>query len=96
MPTFLSFSLRMRLRSLCVVLALATPVIAQNAVPTNSGAAPSDQSATEALQKAVQNPVASLISGSLQNNANFAYGPYNRMQTVLNIQPVIPIRLSED
>jgi len=70
--------------------------VAQNAVPANSGAAPSDESATEALQKAVQNPVASLISVPLQNNANFAYGPYNRTQDVLNIQPVIPIRLSEN
>jgi hypothetical protein len=53
-----------------------------------------DASATEALQKAVQNPVASLISVPLQNNTNFDYGPFNRTQDVLNIQPVIPIKLT--
>ena len=96
MPTFTFFSWRMRLRSLCVVLALATPAFAQNAVPTNSGAAPSEESATESLQKAVQNPVASLISVPLQNNMNLGYESFNRTQDVLNIQPVIPAHISEN
>lgn len=48
----------------------------------------------EALQKATQNPVASLISVPIQNNSNFNYGPYNRTQDVLNIQPVIPATLN--
>src|SRR5271166_2947954 len=55
--------------------------------------APSDAAATADLQKAVQNPVASLISVPVQNNSNFNYGPYNRTQDVLNIQPVIPARI---
>ena len=46
------------------------------------------------LQKAVQNPVASLISVPVQNNSNFGVGPNDRRQNVLNIQPVIPIRAS--
>jgi hypothetical protein len=50
---------------------------------------------TAELAKATQNPVASLISVPLQNNSNFAVGPYNRTQDVFNIQPVIPVRLSE-
>jgi hypothetical protein len=50
---------------------------------------------TAALAKATQNPVASLISVPLQNNSNFGVGPYNRTQDVFNIQPVIPVRLSE-
>jgi|SRR5215469_4402467 len=90
------FSLRIKLRSLCVVLALATSVIAQNAVPSNSGAAPSEDSSTEALQKAAQNPVASLISVPLQNNMNLEYGCFNRTQDVLNIQPVIPVGIGEN
>ncbi|HEY6270939.1 MAG TPA: hypothetical protein VIX19_02975 [Terriglobales bacterium] len=48
------------------------------------------------LQKAVQNPVASLISFPLQNNTNFDIGPLDRTQNVLNIQPVIPIQVSEN
>ena len=47
-----------------------------------------------ALQKATQNPVASLTSVPVQNNSNFNYGPYNRTQDVLNIQPVIPAKLN--
>ena len=56
----------------------------------------SEQAQTEALQKATQNPVANLISVPIQNNSNFNYGPYNRTQDVLNIQPVIPIKISKD
>jgi len=51
---------------------------------------------TDALAKATQNPVASLISVPLQNNSNFSVGRYDRTQNVLNIQPVIPTRLSEN
>jgi hypothetical protein len=50
---------------------------------------------TADLAKATQNPVASLISVPFQNNSNFAVGPYNRTQNVLNVQPVIPARISE-
>jgi hypothetical protein len=48
----------------------------------------------EALLKAVQNPVASLISVPFQDNLNFPIGPYDRTQNVLNIQPVIPVALN--
>lgn len=48
------------------------------------------------LQKATQNPVASLISVPLQNNRNFDIGPLDRTQNVLNTQPVIPLKLSEN
>ena len=59
-------------------------------------AASSEKEATEALQKATQNPVANLISVPLQNNSNFGIGPFSRTQNVLNIQPVIPIRVGEN
>lgn len=49
-----------------------------------------------ALEKAVQNPVASLISVPFQNNLNFNNGPYARVQSVLNIQPVIPVAINDD
>ena len=55
----------------------------------------SDAAATEALAKAAQNPVASMISFPLQNNTAFGVGPYNRDQNVLNIQPVIPFKISD-
>lgn len=37
-----------------------------------------------------------MISVPLQNNSNFGVGPFNRIQNVLNIQPVIPVRVSEN
>lgn len=50
----------------------------------------------EALAQAAQNPVGDLISVPLQNNTNFGFGPYDRTQNVLNIQPVVPIGLGSD
>jgi hypothetical protein len=51
---------------------------------------------TDALRKAVQNPIASLISVPVQNNSNFNVGPDNRSQAILNIQPVIPTSIGEN
>ena len=48
------------------------------------------------LAKKTQNPVADLISIPIQNNMNFGMGPHNRFQNVTNVQPVIPISLTED
>jgi hypothetical protein len=50
----------------------------------------------EALAKAAQNPVADMISVPIQNNFNFGFGPKDKLQNVMNIQPVVPITLSED
>ena len=48
------------------------------------------------LAKKTQNPVADLISVPFQNNVNFGVGPKDDVQYILNIQPVIPFKLSED
>jgi hypothetical protein len=48
------------------------------------------------LAKETQNPVADLISIPFQYNINFGYGPRNNTQSILNIQPVIPIELNTD
>jgi len=51
----------------------------------------------EDLAKQTQNPVADLISVPLQNNFNFGAGlNHNKMLYVLNVQPVIPIKLNDD
>jgi hypothetical protein len=57
--------------------------------------AATEEERTAALAKAAQNPVADLISFPLQNNTNFGVGPYDRDQNVLNIQPVIPLHISQ-
>lgn len=55
-----------------------------------------DTASTEALARAAQNPVAAMISVPFQSNTNFGYGPYDKTQELLNIQPVIPLSLSPD
>ncbi len=79
--------------SMLSVAAQDTPVD-QGAKATAASAAPA-ASDTAALAKATQNPVASLISVPLQNNSNFGIGPYNRTGDIFNIQPVIPMKLSD-
>jgi hypothetical protein len=90
-----------RLLSLTILLACGTLSAQDNPTPGggNPQANASNQepaNATEALQKATQNPVADLISVPLQDNMNFGVGPYNGTQNVLNIQPVIPMHLTEN
>lgn len=54
------------------------------------------EQSSDALARAAQNPVADLISVPFQDNINFNVGPEKKTQNVLNIQPVIPIRLNTD
>ena len=71
---------------------LASPLRAEQAAAPSSG---NEESNTD-LAKKTQNPVADLISVPFQNNFNFNTGPENRTVWVLNVQPVIPIHLSDD
>ncbi len=50
----------------------------------------------EALAKASQNPVASLISLPFENNATFNNGRDDDFVNILNVKPVIPMGLSEN
>jgi len=47
------------------------------------------------LAKKTQNPVSDLISVPFQSNFNFDVGPEDKLQYVLNIQPVVPQRISD-
>ena len=51
---------------------------------------------TQELARAAQNPVASMVSLPLQNNTNFNFGPQNKTQNILNVQPVVPFSINED
>jgi hypothetical protein len=90
------------LRLLQTILLLLVSTREWTAAAQQNQPASADQAASEAdersaaaLQKATQNPVANLISVPVQNNSNFAVGPYDRAQDVLNIQPVIPVKLAD-
>ncbi len=81
--------------AILVLLAQDTPIGPEGtAVATE--ATPAAAANTDALRNAAQNPVANLISVPVQENWNFGIGPANRVQNVLNIQPVIPIGVSKD
>jgi len=71
---------------------LASALRAEQAAAPASG---NEESNTD-LAKKTQNPVADLISVPFQDNFNFNTGPENRTVWVLNVQPVIPIHLSDD
>jgi hypothetical protein len=55
-----------------------------------------DEADVTKLAKELQNPVANLISVPFQFNFNYDYGPEDDTQGILNIQPVIPISVSDD
>jgi hypothetical protein len=74
-----------------LVIALIFVLVASTCV-----SAQQEQSA-EDLAKKTQNPVADLISVPLQSNFNFGAGfHHNKTIYVLNVQPVIPINLSDE
>jgi len=81
------------MRVLAILVLAALTVVPARAKP--DPATPSGQSEEE-LAKKTQNPVADLISVPFQNNFNFNTGPREKTTYVLNVQPVIPLNLTED
>ena len=77
-----------------ILAALLAALVLSAMVPTWEARAADDE-ATE-LAKKTQNPVANLISVPFQGNFNFGVGPEDKMVWILNVQPVIPIKLTED
>jgi hypothetical protein len=70
----------------------ATPFSAAQA-PADAGAMSPEELAKvqEAIIKASQNPVGNIAVVPFQNNFNYGYGPYSRLQYNMNLQPVVPI-----
>jgi hypothetical protein len=91
-----------RFLALVVFLLSASSLIAQDTpigVPGTQVATEETPAAavnTDALRKAAQNPVASLISVPIQENWNFGIAPNSRIQNVMNVQPVIPLSAGKD
>ncbi|WP_205660322.1 hypothetical protein [Cognatitamlana onchidii] len=61
---------------------------------TNNSVAPIAEA--DALAKQLQNPIASLVSVPFQFNFDFGVGSSDGSRMTLNIQPVIPISISEN
>src|SRR5271169_4503782 len=89
------------LMTLMIFLSLSVPLFAQDTPVAAEGTqvatqeTPAAAANADALRKASQNPIASLISVPIQNNSNFGVNPNNRTQDILNIQPVVPLSLSK-
>jgi hypothetical protein len=87
--------------ALAILLSFTASVVAQDTpigMPGTQVATeetPAAATNADALRKAAQNPIASLISVPVQNNNNFGIGPDGRVQDILNIQPVMQARLSD-
>lgn len=71
---------------------LCVPAIASLVFCSSAHAAMS----SEELAKLAQNPIGNLVSVPFQNNTNTNYGPEEKNQNILNIQPVIPIAINDD
>ncbi len=70
----------------CVLIVLAGTICLQSAIAQEDAAE---------LAKKLSNPISSLISVPLQNNSDFGIGEYEGSRNTMNVQPVIPIGLSE-
>src|SRR5262249_27232970 len=81
-----------RVAAVLLALLVAVSLRAAETAATSGG----DTESNTDLAKKTQNPVADLISGPFQNNFNFNTGPEKRSVWILNIQPVIPIKLTDD
>jgi hypothetical protein len=79
---------------LAVRAALLTALVLAGGIPARTAHA-ADEDATE-LAKKTQNPVADLISVPFQSNFNFNTGEKDATVYVLNVQPVIPIKLTPE
>jgi len=82
-------------RMLAALLALTAALALSPLLYAAPEAWADDDSETE-LAKKTQNPVADLISVPFQNNFNFNTGTKEEMVYVLNVQPVIPMKLTDD
>jgi hypothetical protein len=93
---------RRRLTTLAAFIFCALPLLAQDTPVAPEGTqvateqTPAAAANADALRKAAQNPVASLISVPIQNNNNGGIDPGNRTQDVVNIQPVIPVKVNDN
>jgi hypothetical protein len=78
---------------LLVVVGLAVAATASGAGEQQAGI---EAAAEPDLREKTQNPVSDLISLPLQNNFDFGIGPSKATRWVLNVQPVIPFKLTEN
>jgi len=83
------------MRGMPVILPWGLAVLMAAASAAGAQTAPQADSNAELATK-LSNPIASLISVPFQFNYDCCIGPRGGARTVMNLQPVIPVTLSED
>lgn len=79
------------------LVVVAGPATAQDSRAAKAGAPQAGKHLSdEDLLKASQNPVADLVSLPIQFIGDFRVGPYDRTESAISLQPVIPVTLSDD
>jgi hypothetical protein len=84
-----------RLFTRCRVLAALTAALLLLAGAAQADTPANEEEDSTKLAEETQNPVANLISVPFQSNFNFDTGTKNATVWILNVQPVIPIPISE-
>jgi hypothetical protein len=87
---FKKYTMKLK-RLLFLFLLTSTFIIAQDNDTTNE----IELSEEAKLAKATQNPLAAMYSLPFQNNSTFGVGDEKKTHNVLNIQPVIPVKISD-
>ena len=64
--------------------------------PSPQGSAPGAPSSNDELRKAAQNPISKLVSVPIQDSSSFDTGDYDRTQSIVKVQPVIPVPLGKN
>ena len=84
----------LKMKSVFVFLLLMESLLFNKATAQQK---PGGGASAQELADKLSNPVASMISVPFQNNFNFEVGPkHNHQIYLLNIQPVIPIHITEN
>ena len=108
MPARSAFAVKLTRITAVIIFSAATfaaavPAHAQDADNLSATASSADitgdgaaSDSAEALAKKLQNPVGNVYSVPFQSNTNFGYGPNKGTQELLNIQPVIPIHITDN
>ena len=83
------------LKTLALIFLMSTATSSALA-SAGDGMVESGEDRTEELARAAQNPIATMISLPFQNNTNFEFGPREKTQHIMNVQPVLPFKLNDD
>ena len=87
----------MKMMKICITLLISLILATTHSYSqeANESELDSQEVSETELAKQTQNPLSSLISLPFQNNMNFDTGPRDKIQNVLNIQPVYPTSLND-